>query len=79
MKVMNDPEVKEKVKDLAQDMQAAGIQLDMSTIQELQSSFGSLVKPQAEHEAENPAEEEEEQQHGRKRGVLNKMKGLFKK
>ncbi|KAI8880113.1 hypothetical protein K501DRAFT_255685 [Backusella circina FSU 941] len=81
MKVMNDPEVKEKVKVLAQDMQAAGIQLDMAAIQELQSSFGSMAKPppQTEYEAEKPEQVEEEQQHGRKRGVLNKMKGLFNK
>ncbi|KAI8355062.1 hypothetical protein EDC96DRAFT_446753 [Choanephora cucurbitarum] len=67
MKVMNDEEVKEKVKQLVQDMQAAGIQLDMNTIQELQASF---IQPSTENESES---------RGRKRGVLNSVKGLFKK
>ncbi|KAI8347348.1 hypothetical protein BD560DRAFT_338526 [Blakeslea trispora] len=71
MKVMNDPEIKDKVKQLVQDMQAAGIQLDMNTIQELQSSFMNTQQPENNHE--------EEQSKGRKRGVLNSVKGLFKK
>ncbi|KAI8078263.1 uncharacterized protein B0P05DRAFT_543133 [Gilbertella persicaria] len=74
MKVMNDVEVKEKVAQLAKDMQAAGIQLDMNTIQELQSSF---MSPPSNQEQEQ--EQEEEQQRGRKRGVLSSVKGLFKK
>ncbi|KAL0582080.1 hypothetical protein ABG067_008284, partial [Albugo candida] len=87
MKVMNDPEIKEKVQKLAQDMQVAGIQLDMNTIQELQSNFASLANDhtpsttyeanQAEFDEKKPVEEE--QQHGRKRGVMNRVKGLFKK
>ncbi|SAM05639.1 hypothetical protein [Absidia glauca] len=44
MKVMQDPEVKSKVQQLAADMQKAGIQLDMATIAELQKSFGQDKK-----------------------------------
>lgn len=80
MKVMNDPEIKDKVQKLALDMQAAGIQLDMSTIQELQSSFAALSNtpvPEQVLEEKKPVVEEEER--GRKRGVLNRLKGAFKK
>lgn len=79
MKVMNDPEIKDKVQKLALDMQAAGIQLDMSTIQELQSSFAALSNtplPEQVLEEKKPVEEEE---RGRKRGVLSRLKGAFKK
>ncbi|KAL9549373.1 hypothetical protein PS6_006110 [Mucor atramentarius] len=88
MKVMNDPEIKEKVQKLAQDMQAAGIQLDMQTIQELQSNFSSMAgsaTPQSTYTDESMNEKQEQQQqdeekeHGRKRGVMNRVKGLFKK
>lgn len=92
MKVMNDPEIKEKVQKLAQEMQAAGIQLDMQTIQELQSNFSSMsantATPQPAStidEKQSAVNEKHEQQqqgekeHGRKRGVMNKVKGLFKK
>jgi hypothetical protein len=69
---MNDPEVKEKTKKLVQDMQAAGITLDMTAIQELQAS---LAKQQ-----QNPFEEKnEEKKEDEEKGVLNKVKGLFKK
>ncbi|KAI8340726.1 hypothetical protein BC941DRAFT_348005 [Chlamydoabsidia padenii] len=63
MKVMQDPEVKAKVQQLAGDMQKAGIQLDMATIAELQKSFGQ----------DNKKEEEG------KGGVVDKVKGFFKK
>ncbi len=88
MKVMNDPEIKEKVQKLAQDMQVAGIQLDMNTIQELQSNFASLANEHTPSTTTYEADQvgfdekkpvEEEQQHGRKRGVMNRVKGLFKK
>lgn len=88
MKVMNDPEIKEKVQKLAQDMQAAGIQLDMQTIQELQSNFSSMAgsaTPESTYTDESMNEKQEQQQqdeekeHGRKRGVMNRVKGLFKK
>ncbi|KAI8148564.1 hypothetical protein BJV82DRAFT_592566 [Fennellomyces sp. T-0311] len=62
MKIMNDPEVKETVKKLAQEMQAAGIQLDMQSIAEIQKSL----------EGFNKADE-------KKDGVVDKMKGFFKK
>ncbi|KAI9499736.1 hypothetical protein BDB00DRAFT_795354 [Zychaea mexicana] len=62
MKIMNDPEIKEVVKKLAQEMQAAGIQLDMQSIAEIQKSLEGY--------------KDEEQKEG---GVVNKMKGLFKK
>ncbi|KAG0747231.1 hypothetical protein G6F57_010177 [Rhizopus arrhizus] len=72
VKIMNDPEVKEKTKKLVQDMQAAGITLDMTAIQELQAS---LAKQQ-----QNPFEEKnEEKKEDEEKGVLNKVKGLFKK
>lgn len=81
---MNDPEIKEKVQKLAQDMQGAGIQLDMNTIQELQSSFADMAK---EYESVQPTadailDEKKpvvEEERGRKRGVISKVKGLFKK
>lgn len=80
MKVMSDPEVKEKVQKLAQDMQGAGIQLDMNTIQELQANFADLAAEQAAPEQvfdeKKPAEEE---QRGRNKGIMNKVKGIFKK
>ena len=84
---MNDPEIKAKVQVLAKDMQAAGIQLDMNAIQELQSSFGDLanINSSSSHttfveEAEiNEKKPMQEEQHGRKRGVVNKVKELFKK
>lgn len=80
MKVMNDPEIKEKVQKLALDMQVAGIQLDMSIIQELQSSFAALSnEPVQEQVLDEKKPIEEEEQRGRKRGVLNRVKGLFKK
>ncbi|KAI9265668.1 hypothetical protein EDC94DRAFT_603764 [Helicostylum pulchrum] len=81
MKVMSDPEIKEKVQKLAQDMQGAGIQLDMNTIQELQANFADLAAEQAAPEQvfdeKKPVEEEE--QRGRKKGIMNKVKGIFKK
>ncbi|KAI7886382.1 uncharacterized protein EV154DRAFT_521268 [Mucor mucedo] len=80
MKVMNDPEVKEKVQKLALDMQTAGIQLDMNTIQELQSSFAALSNTPVQEDIINekkPVVEEEER--GRKRGMFSKLKGAFKK
>lgn len=81
MKVMSDPEIKEKVQKLAQDMQGAGIQLDMNTIQELQANFADLAAEQAAPEQvfdeKKPAEEEE--QRGRNKGIMNKVKGIFKK
>ncbi|ORX44282.1 hypothetical protein DM01DRAFT_1340465 [Hesseltinella vesiculosa] len=40
IKVMQDPEVKQRVQTLAKAMQEAGIQLDMSTIADLQRSLG---------------------------------------
>lgn len=70
---MNDPEVKEKTKKLVQDMQAAGITLDMTAIQELQASL-------AKQQQQNPFEEKnEEKKEDEEKGVLNKVKGLFKK
>ncbi|KAI8637957.1 hypothetical protein BD408DRAFT_423714 [Parasitella parasitica] len=83
MKVMNDPEIKEDVKKLAQSMQAAGIQLDMQTIQELQSSFSGLSATATSDNQQPVVDEKQNQQHekehGRKRGVMNRVKGLFKK
>ncbi|KAL0091069.1 hypothetical protein J3Q64DRAFT_1650930 [Phycomyces blakesleeanus] len=43
-KVMSDTEVREKIKDLVKDMQEAEIELDMSTISELQASLGEWTK-----------------------------------
>jgi hypothetical protein len=65
MKFMSDPEVKEKAAKLAQDMQAAGIQMDMNTVMELQKAFGGPRSAEGE-EQENS-------------GLLNKAKGFFKK
>ncbi|KAI8583361.1 hypothetical protein K450DRAFT_223268 [Umbelopsis ramanniana AG] len=65
MKLMSDPEVKEKAAKLAQDMQAAGIQMDMNTVMELQKAFGGPRSAEGE-----------EQENG---GLLNKAKGFFKK
>jgi hypothetical protein len=87
MKVMNDPDIKEKAQKVAQDMQTAGIQFDMQTIQELQSSFADLQQPDTSatieqeifDEKKSLEEQDEEQQRGRRRGLLNKMKGVFKK
>lgn len=92
MKVMNDPEIKEKVQKLAQEMQAAGIQLDMQTIQELQSNFSSMSanaaapqptsiidEKQSAVNEKHEHQQRDEKEHGRKRGVMNRVKGLFKK
>lgn len=84
---MNDPDIKEKAQKVAQDMQTAGIQFDMQTIQELQSSFADLQQPDTSatieqeifDEKKSLEEQDEEQQRGRRRGLLNKMKGVFKK
>ncbi|KAG2220318.1 hypothetical protein INT45_004003, partial [Circinella minor] len=65
MKIMNDPEIKEVVKKLAQEMQAAGIQLDMASIGEIQKSLEGFNS--------NGGGEKQND------GVVNKMKGLFKK
>lgn len=77
---MNDPEIKEKVQKLAQDMQTAGIQLDMQTIQELQSSFADLQQNAAdieeiidEKKSLEESTQDEEKQRGRKRGLFSKM------
>ncbi|CDH59525.1 hypothetical protein RO3G_06883 [Lichtheimia corymbifera JMRC:FSU:9682] len=64
MKIMNDPEIKASVQKLAQEMQAAGIQLDMQTIAEIQNSLEDVKKEQG-----NDSQD----------GVMNKMKGFFKK
>ncbi|KAI8371775.1 uncharacterized protein BYT42DRAFT_581542 [Radiomyces spectabilis] len=69
MKVMNDAEIRERVKKLAQDMQAAGIQLDMQAIAELQNSLG-------QHQGSG---ESDEQSEGKKSPVMDKVKGFFKK
>ncbi|KAI7876080.1 hypothetical protein K492DRAFT_135747 [Lichtheimia hyalospora FSU 10163] len=63
MKIMNDPEIKESVQKLAQEMQAAGIQLDMQTIAEIQNNLEDVKKEQDDQD----------------NGVMNKMKGFFKK
>ncbi|KAI9351017.1 hypothetical protein BD770DRAFT_326530 [Pilaira anomala] len=84
IKVMSDPEIKEKVQKLTQALQGAGIQIDMNTIQELQSIFPDMAK---EYESVEPTTEEIldekkpviEEERGRKRGVISKVKGLFKK
>ncbi|KAH8555940.1 hypothetical protein BGW37DRAFT_479159 [Umbelopsis sp. PMI_123] len=65
MKLMSDPDVKSKAVQLAQDMQAAGIQMDMNTVMELQKAFGG-PNSTAEEKQDNP-------------GLLNKAKGFFKK
>jgi hypothetical protein len=78
MKVMSDPEVKEKVKVMAQDMQAAGIQLDMQTIQELQSDMKGLTEQYTQSKEQVQAEEEPVT-GGEKKGVMDRVKGIFKK
>lgn len=57
-------QIKEAVKGLAQDMQAAGIQLDMQSIAEIQKSLEQARQEQQEDQ--NP-------------GIMDKVKGLFKK
>lgn len=80
MKVMKDPEIKEKVQKLALDMQAAGIQLDMNAIQELQANFSNMSATEANVINEKiEVEDEQEKVHERKTGVINRVKGLFKK
>ncbi|KAI9282678.1 hypothetical protein BY458DRAFT_496971 [Sporodiniella umbellata] len=69
MKVMSDPEVKEKTRQLVQDMQAAGITLDMNSIREIQEQMAKANDPFGE---EKPKEEKKE-------GVMDKVKGYFKK
>ncbi|KAI9475512.1 MAG: hypothetical protein EXX96DRAFT_268948 [Benjaminiella poitrasii] len=76
MKIMNDPDIKESIRLLSQDIQAAGIQLDLQSIQELQASLNSMGLPTHEQPEQK---KEEVQEHGRKRGVMNKVKGLFNK
>jgi hypothetical protein len=63
MKLMSDAEIKATAAKLAQDMQAAGIQMDMNSMMELQKVFG---RPR-------PAEEEEPH------NLISKVKGIFKK
>ncbi|KAI9263443.1 hypothetical protein BDA99DRAFT_437934 [Phascolomyces articulosus] len=80
MKIMNDPEIKEVVKNLAQEMQSAGIQLDMQSIGEIQKSLESFqpssttTTTTSQNKNEQDQKQEEEDQ-----GVVNKMKGFFKK
>ncbi|CAO3643870.1 unnamed protein product [Cunninghamella blakesleeana] len=73
IKVMQDPEVKEKAQKLAKSMQEAGIQLDMSTIAELQKSLGQSTFGQSTNNDDN------ENNDDKKDGVMNKVKGFFKK
>jgi hypothetical protein len=65
MKLMSDPDIKDMAAKLAQDMQAAGIQMDMNSVMELQKAFGGPSSAEDE-DAEKP-------------GLLNKAKGFFKK
>ncbi|KAI7899024.1 uncharacterized protein BX663DRAFT_564288 [Cokeromyces recurvatus] len=44
LKIMNDPDIKESIQVLRQDIQAAGIQFDLKTIQELQAGLNSMVQ-----------------------------------
>ncbi|KAI8060468.1 hypothetical protein BC940DRAFT_312090 [Gongronella butleri] len=62
MKIMQDPEVKERAQKLGMAIQEAGIQLDLSMVADLQKSLGG----------QQPAKEKND-------GVVNKMKGFFKK
>ncbi|KAI9303635.1 hypothetical protein BJ944DRAFT_165086 [Cunninghamella echinulata] len=73
IKVMQDPEVKEKVQKLAKEMQNAGIQLDMATIAELQKSLGQTPFGQTKKEDDNDDDKKSDD------GVMNKVKGFFKK
>ncbi|KAI8083010.1 uncharacterized protein BX664DRAFT_268084 [Halteromyces radiatus] len=78
MKVMQDPEVKAKVQQLARDMQSAGIQLDMATIAELQKSLGQPPTTiQQEHDDSKDQDNKTDGKQGD--GVINKVKGFFKK
>lgn len=81
MKVMSDPEVKEKAQKLAQSMQSAGIQLDLQTVQELQGDLNNMAQQYQKDKANTEVEQEQEpaKEHGRKRGVMGRMRGLFKK
>ncbi|CAO3631116.1 unnamed protein product [Cunninghamella echinulata] len=72
IKVMQDPEVKEKVQKLAKEMQNAGIQLDMATIAELQKSLGQTPFDQTKKEDNDDDKKSDD-------GVMNKVKGFFKK
>ncbi|ORY94243.1 hypothetical protein BCR43DRAFT_496099 [Syncephalastrum racemosum] len=45
-KIMKDPEVRDAITKLSQSMTAAGIQLDMSTVAELQNSLMDVAKQQ---------------------------------
>lgn len=79
MKVMSDPEVKEKAQKLAQAMHGAGIQLDLQTVQELQTDLNNMAQ-QYQKETETPQHEKPAiRENGRKRGVMNRMRGLFNK
>ncbi|KAG1442538.1 hypothetical protein G6F56_011021 [Rhizopus delemar] len=71
---MSDPEVKEKTRKLVQDMQAAGITLDMNAIKEIQESMAKQQNP-----FNTQPEKKEEEEDEKKDGVLNKVKGYFKK
>lgn len=74
VKIMSDPEVKEKTRKLVQDMQAAGITLDMNAIKEIQESMAKQQNP-----FNTQPEKKEEEEDEKKDGVLNKVKGYFKK
>jgi hypothetical protein len=63
---MSDPQIKATAAKLAQDMQAAGIQMDMNSVMELQKAFGG-PRPSEEEPKENEA------------GLFDKAKGFFKK
>lgn len=67
MKLMSDPEIKATAAKLAQDMQAAGIQMDMSSVMELQKAFGG------------PRSGSEDEESTENKGLLGKAKGFFKK
>lgn len=55
-------------------MQEAGIQLDMSTIAELQKSLGQTPFGQTASNNKNDDDNDD-----KKDGVMNKVKGFFKK
>ncbi|CAO3600263.1 unnamed protein product [Absidia cylindrospora] len=80
MKVMQDPEVRGKVQKLAEDMKNAGIQLDMATIAELQKSLGQPATTM-DHQQQNQDETDEKKDDDKEQqgGVMNKVKGFFKK
>ncbi|KAL1918497.1 uncharacterized protein VTP21DRAFT_3157 [Calcarisporiella thermophila] len=81
MKLMTDSQIKEKVGEISQQFQAAGIQLDMSTIMELSKAMqGEAAQgEQATQYDTNVLEDRSSTASQDQPGLMSKMKNIFGK